>query len=98
MRGTALRKLTPFPHGKAPQLGRELPWKWNHYSSSLAFNPAGIGMERTLFCTFSSTLHARQPGRHLVALLSYYLVFLYVVHRSCILSRRCLCVNCRELP
>jgi hypothetical protein len=38
----------PFPHQKAPQLGRELPWKWNHSSSSLAFNPAGISMERRL--------------------------------------------------
>lgn len=43
-----------FPCRKAPQLGRELPWKLNHSSPSLAINPAGINMERRLL--------GRSPG------------------------------------
>jgi hypothetical protein len=48
---------------KTPQVGREWPWKWNHSSPSLAFNPAGIGTERTPFRTCFSTVRSRQPGR-----------------------------------
>ena len=48
-KGALVAAEYPFPHEKAPQLGRELPWKWNHSSPSLAFNPAKIGAERALF-------------------------------------------------
>lgn len=51
---------------KAPQLGREFPWKWNHSSPSLAFNPAGIGIEKALFASMSSTVRSRQPDRPLL--------------------------------
>ena len=45
-----------FPSEKAPQLGRELSWKWNRSSPSLAFNPLGISTETTLFGTIVSTV------------------------------------------
>ena len=43
------RKAYPFGAEKSSQLGRELPRKLNHTSSSLAFNLAGNGKERALF-------------------------------------------------
>ena len=40
-----------FPSEKAPNLGGSCPGNGTIDPPSLAFNPAGIGMERTLFRT-----------------------------------------------